>query len=416
MKESELLEILKNHADSGARRQAVESLMGNKVISNEAIEVLASSINDEDSGVTDSICRILSNLSGDAAKSALGFILPNIKTSDIRIRNIAAEIIKVIGRDYANLLIPYFSEPDPVIRQFAVEIASAFDNDIIINKIKEMLDDPNENVRSSAIEAVGYFHIEGIDEILIKRYDYEEDLKSSILFALGNIQTPSAEDFLLSSFKSSEDVFIKLTCLDMLSVFSKNEELANELFENYDFYPESIHTVLLKTIYSIFERLGKVKALSQEMRIIARNAIFEDDRSISYYGVISLGNFYTPDDIPALASEIFKENPITQKIILKNIIINSNSDIISYFIDELVRNIYTVGSEVNLISFIPELYNENPLDFIKFKNFQNIMIDKIIADRMIVNNIIFDVLEMIDKNNFNERLGEFLNSNGETKN
>ncbi len=400
MNSNEIIETFLNHNDPLARRQAIEGIKKRDLADKKLISIIINGLKDADFGVKDAIARLLSYQTDEIAIEISGQIIPFIESMDIELRNLSGEILKETGKFCPEIFIPYINDNDPNTVQFSIDIVSEYSADCLKPFLLELMNHVNDNIRSSAIEALGNYSDEDLLDTFINRFEFENDLKPTILVAIGKVKNSRAEQFLIECFSKSDDIFIKISCLDELSYFSDNIDLAEELYANLLTYTESIQTLLLKVIYSIFERKGINRVISFELRQIALNAILENDIDINKYGLISLGNIYYPNEIKELVDVVFKDNYFTQKLVLENLILYNTSDLIKGFFIEYFSNPYKCSCESNLLSLIHVIINENPDSKLELMQFQNIILEQLSEKKIILENIIFDMLESIDPENY----------------
>lgn len=406
MSNIEIIESFLNHNDPIARRQVIEDLTAIDLQNSNLVSILIDLLDDEDTGVKDSVARLLSSITDKTAIDVTKQLIHNVLSNDIELRNLSSEILKNTGKYCPEVFIDLFNNKDNLTKQFASNIVSEMKAEILKPYLLNLLNDTNENVRSSAIEALGNYQDSELLNILIERFDFENDLKPIIIESLGKIKNKKSEKFIISTFTNSEDIFLKITCLDSLSHFSSDLSLAEDLYQNISNYPESIHTLLIKTIFSIFERNKINKVIKPELRQLSRQALNEDDDEINYYGLISLGNIYLEEDIENLVYLVFRDNSNTQQILIENLIFYNNESIIRLFFNNYYDNLYKASCENNLLTYIPLLLKESSDKIDKLKEFQNIILEIIISRDINIDNVVSDIIESIDKENFNKRINK----------
>ena len=195
MNQLELKELFIGSQAPDQRRNAAEVLASNSDFDSDSAELLVNALSDEDIGVRDTVFRLLQSRTNHQAKLVNEYLVKLILDNDIEIRNLAAEILKITGIYSPELLIPYLNIEDIHIRQFTVDICSAINDNLILEELKKLFTvEKVTNVKTSLIEALGNFHDEEAEALLIQQFNIESDLKPVIIDALAKYQTTVSEE------------------------------------------------------------------------------------------------------------------------------------------------------------------------------------------------------------------------------
>lgn len=400
MTQEKIREIFISNPDPDARRNAAELLSNSPVFDDLTAELLVLGLKDEDIGVRDLIFRILQSRTGNDALLINKHLIPYIADTNIEIRNLSAELLKVTGVYDPSIIVPFFHSPDIHVRQFAVEICFAFSSDVIVKELKQMLPcEEISNVRASIIEAMGNFRDEEVEEILIRQFAVENDLKPVVIDSLAKFGTEKAESFIISVLDSDQDVFIKIACLDALSSFSQSRDLLFKLMKELLEFPESIRTMVLKSIVLISERIQIQIEINENMFSIARLALLEDDEKSVYAGLRVLNADLQLTDIPHLASAILSESNLILATTLE-ILLNLRAEkFIKDLFVEIVTQSYSQGSVQNIFSLLPEAIS-GECDSEAVQILQNVLFELLINEQIEPSVPNIDSLQSLDYKNF----------------
>jgi len=185
-------------ADPDARRRAAEALVtpGNLGV----VVPLASALQDDDKGVRDAAFRSLQTIGGINVARA---IVEYIGSENIVTRNLAAELLIKLGRTATPAIIPYLENESQDVRKFAVDILGAVGGDAPAAAMLAKLDDPDENVVVSAVEALGNMRAAVAVPSLFEAFERHNFAKAAVAEALGKIGSPAACPFLLRSLQEA---------------------------------------------------------------------------------------------------------------------------------------------------------------------------------------------------------------------
>ncbi|MGA2297112.1 MAG: HEAT repeat domain-containing protein [FCB group bacterium] len=359
---TDLIDNLLYHTDSSIRRNAAIKLSDFEFVEEKIINALVLGLKDSDRGVRDVCTRALSNPLTEFAGRYAEMVSPLIADKNIETRNLAAEIMKVIGEKSTNAILPYTKFNDADVRQFAVEIIGAIRNGDEWYHLIDMLNDENPNVRNAVIEALGNMGIEDTVGILIGMYEDEDELKPTIIESLGKIGGSNALDFLSGILSAENDILIKMAVIDSLASIGDNLGICEVLLDEIQSVVPELQVYLLKTICTIANRLGKVIVFPGELRYIAQRALYEEDIELRNAGLVALGNKYTINDIEALIKEVSRNNSDTQQLILNNLLVNCEFEVIIEFFTNFSLFCEKDDVALDLISQLPFIWDSIPYE------------------------------------------------------
>ena len=408
MNKFDLINELNNNSEASVRRNSALELIDMQAFDEESVKALVKGITDSDRGVRDVCSRALSEPNEGASLLYASLISPLICHQNIEIRNLAAELLIKIGEPSLAGIQIYFHHTNKDIRQFAIEITGkigtnyiggravnsqelnnevlesdygntneyqysetelAIEPQSVINFLSlyqsliELLKDDSENVRNAAIEALGNLRVIESIGILIDMYYEDNELRPTIIEALGKIGEQKSVDFLFHLMCTGEDIFIKTACIDALALCGNDIEICSTLMEELANTQKELQVILLKTIYAIANRINIDLELRDELRYIAYNALADEDIDFRFAGLVALGHSYNLNDIESLINEIVRRNEDTQQFIISNLLINSDSEVINEFFTEYFNQYQNREIEPGeFLSNITYIWDEVPID------------------------------------------------------
>jgi HEAT repeat protein len=239
--------------DPDARRGAAEALVspGNLGV----VVPLASALQDNDKGVRDAAFRSLQTIGGINVARA---IVEYIGNENIVTRNLASELLIKLGRTATPAIIPYLENESQDVRKFAVDILGAIGGDAPAAAMLAKLDDPDENVVVSAVEALGNMKAAVAVPSLFEAFEHHDFAKAAVAEALGKIGSPAACPFLLRSFQeavsaSPQDPATVFAILEAIGILG-SARAWEALHENVGKVSGRLRSALLHALMQIAER------------------------------------------------------------------------------------------------------------------------------------------------------------------
>ena len=357
------IETLQSHYNAAERRNAAEFLSSIEPIDENIMNAFINALDDNDNGVKDICFYTLTNINPDCYNTLAKNLSPGITSQSTEKRNLIADLLIKIGKEALNPLFPYLEHDDPAHRQFACDIIGRIPEPSSAPIIFKLINDDNNNVASSAIEAIGNLEYQPAFDKLTEIYPESEDLQPVIINSIAKIGDSRAYDFIMKILKNQNDEFIQTTCIDALAFVADQKDLFDNLMTMLPETKPALQGVLLKTIFAIAYRNNNYNfSLDSNLKNIARNAIFDDDEDISDAGFLALGNSYTEEDISALVHVVLKNSPDMQQIILANLLINSSSDVVAKFICDYAKLCNKDESHIEFFSYLPVVWAQTSLD------------------------------------------------------
>ena len=227
-----IVEDLKSD-DIDLRRMSAEDL-GYSDNENAAFELI-NYLNDEDKSVRDAVAEALKKVSNEKACYE---IVKLLSSNMIDVRNYAVDILTTLNEKAIPSLIFSLDSNDYDIRKFAVDILGNIKATPSNKNLILMLNDPNDNVLVSVIEALGNIGSEESVPHLIKIVNKGLTIKATIIEALGKIRSTQVIDFVLTTIDDDDSLISFLSIETMGKIGNKLNlpilinyiSLKNELF------------------------------------------------------------------------------------------------------------------------------------------------------------------------------------------
>lgn len=212
-----------NSFDPDEQRLAVEASV-NFGSREEIVDKLIWLLRDEDKGVRDavanailSIARQFESVKKEIVKNLCEFLC----YGDVCLRNLSAEMLRKIGKDALNEIMQLANHDNKDVRKMAVDLIGLIGDKSTVEFLIEKLNDPDPNVVTSSIEALGNIGNDRAIDILIDSFSKFGFAQIPIVESLGKIGESSENkkaisDFLIGVFEEVEDVILKSAIIEAL--------------------------------------------------------------------------------------------------------------------------------------------------------------------------------------------------------
>lgn len=188
MSELSIKEMLRS-GDSFVRRDACEAVAdsSNPEYLNDTVLLLS----DEDLSVREAAIAALTSIGGVNVANA---VIPLLRLDDSAQRNIAIEILAMLGLDVIDVIMGLFNDTDDDVVKFAVDIVAQMNMDeATVKRIAPLIEHSNPNVRASVAVCLGKSNAPGVINILLKALDDPEEwVKFSAIEGLGLVADKAA--------------------------------------------------------------------------------------------------------------------------------------------------------------------------------------------------------------------------------
>lgn len=333
------IEKLKESLKSGENRKIKDVLyfiLDNPLYDNELVEIVASFITSNDRGIRNLAIDCLLNIPDEFKAEASRHIVPFVESDNIEFRNIAADILVRYDEICYDFLKKYLQHTNAEVRQFSLDIWGNIGSQKDWEVVVKLLDDPSKNVVISAIIALGNIKLAEAVEILIKKYNLDDEYKPFVLNSLGKIGSTKATNFLKNVTRSESDPLLQIAAIEAFSLVDSDENFLNELLSKLPSIPKQIQPYYLKSIYNVAKETSTDRKIPQVLRTIALESLKENDLEIRESALMALGKSYEPFDVDYLIFEAFRLEPETIEWIVINMMQNSPDNVLADFIEKIV--------------------------------------------------------------------------------
>ncbi len=191
-------------ADEPQQRAAAITSLANFDDPN-AVAALTSAIKDPNTDLRQLAAKSLLQQHSNLAPT---FLCQYLRSEDVALRNLAAKTLAAFGTESLPALQKACSDPDQVVRKFAVEVIGLIGHASAVPTLLQRLHDQSENVVRSAIEALGLIAdpVSVVD--LLSGYDLYPFARPQIIAALGRIGDQQALPLLARALKSDDSALV----------------------------------------------------------------------------------------------------------------------------------------------------------------------------------------------------------------
>jgi HEAT repeat protein len=288
------ISMLLTGEDPDVRRRAAEELASTSGLA--PITALAGALEDDDKGVRDAAARSLLAIGGIHVARA---IVEYIVGTNIITRNLVAELLVKISNIAIPAVVPYLDHKDRDVRKFAVDILGLIGSDEPAARMLSLLDDPDENVVVSTVEALGNMKSAASVRALYATYDRFDYTRPAVAESLGKIGASDAEKFLILRLHQSlstlaEDPVTPFVIVEALGLLGGSEALG-ALQESQSLVKGTLRSASLHAIVRISEHLGQPIPASIEVKADYQAAIRDNDVAVRVSAVKGLSGYAGED-------------------------------------------------------------------------------------------------------------------------
>lgn len=259
-----------------------------------AVPHLVHHLQSQNIGVQEAADNALRKIGG---ATAVGGVIPLLRSDDAPIRNISMDILRDIGCDEFDSLKELLHDEDPDIRIFASDILGTSGNILAVPALCEaLLRDPEVNVRYQAAVSLGTLAFPEAADCLNKAMQDEEWVQFSVIEALTKIRAESSVNALVKALDSTSDLVASMI-VDALGEMG-NLKAVPLLLKRIEKSPTPLRNKIVRAVVSI---LGK-KSLSllgekEQGRLAAYllAALEDEDEEVQDAAIIGLASLGGPD-------------------------------------------------------------------------------------------------------------------------
>ncbi|HTP12463.1 MAG TPA: HEAT repeat domain-containing protein [Bacteroidota bacterium] len=319
--------------DPALRRRAAEELGGCTGFA--PIAALAAALRDEHQGVRDAASRSLSMIGTEnVARAVVEYLAdPNITT-----RNLAAGLLMHLKGQSTEALLPSLYDNDRDVRKFVVDILGANEAHEAVPHLLKLLNDPDDNVLISTVEALGNIRAAAAIAPLIGLFETKPYVQATVAEALGKIGGDAAAEFLLAKCRAllggpSSDPLILYTVIEALGNVG-----SSAVFEVLrTFLPASkgkLRRMILHVMISIGERCATCFDGNAVPREILLDALRDEDTEFQISAVKGLSHFPDDDTTMQLLREVSRSESLNTVLLP---ILEKRRNVLSAIVESLEK-------------------------------------------------------------------------------
>ncbi|NOZ08206.1 MAG: HEAT repeat domain-containing protein [FCB group bacterium] len=234
--------------DSDERRWAVYDLEEFKPA--DTINYLIEAVQDENRAVREAASEVLQGLPPEVCTKSL---TPLLGSDRIEVRNSVAMILVTYGDAAVNELLPALTSENEDVRKFAADILGLAGSEKAVDMLcKTSLSDPVENVRSSAVEALGKIASSKALLTLYELLNLPEGPRAEAAEAIGRIGHSDSKPFLEDRLGTKDPLFA-YAVVEALGKIGDKTSL-DLLYQMLDDSPELLKNEILTSILQIAGR------------------------------------------------------------------------------------------------------------------------------------------------------------------
>ncbi len=263
------IDMWKAQIDSGTVEEKREAIRAAKDFPIEqVIDTLISLLYEDNKAIQEAVIEFLMGCSEDIVVEKL---LPLLKEENADVRNAAIEILEKIGRDKVDIIGQCLNDEDKDVRLFVCDIIGKFGTEKALDYLIKALNDPEVNVRNSAVMGIGKVQSNRAVEALAELLSREEDtwVRFSIIESLTQINLPLAKEVLREALYQEKNELVLKSLLDAIAKFG-DEDFVYDAIYVFEF----LMTRKLADIYSNIIDLGLRVEKIEDKKLVYKFAVY----------------------------------------------------------------------------------------------------------------------------------------------
>lgn len=327
--------------------------------------------------------QIKSNQSTEFINYLLSEVSKHFISKVLKDRNLSIDIFILLQNHSRPFLEALIKNEDKDVRKVAVELITTLNYKESLPHIIDLLEDKDENVLYSTIEAMGKLATYSEVYLLFELYNKYPQFQNIIVGAISEIGGENTEDFIFEIFLKTEDVFSKMSLIQALAKVGESEQVLFKFVEEIQVAEEELRPIYLKGIYQIANRMNLDFELTDELRSIIYQSLLQNDEEYLLVALNLLCKHIILDDVSYFQNKfLIKNDELRNKLIvclceiedkdvylkLFDAIIDNIIELYSfeYFILEILTKIKMFEINDDIILFNNNL--ENLIRFLKSNN------------------------------------------------
>ncbi len=263
------IDMWKAQIESGTVEEKREAIRAAKDFPIEqVVDTLIKLLYEDNKAIQEAVIEFLMDCSDDIVVERL---LPLLKEEDANVRNAAIEILEKIGRDKVDIIGRYLDDEDKDVRLFVCDIIGKFGTEKALDYLIKALNDPEVNVRNSAVMGIGKVQSNRAVEALSDLLSREEDtwVRFSVIDSLTHINLPLAKKVLRDALYQEKNELVLKALLDAIAKFG-GEDFVYDAMYVFEF----LMTRKLSDIYSDIVDLGLRVDKIEDEKLVYKFAVY----------------------------------------------------------------------------------------------------------------------------------------------
>lgn len=323
---------------------------------------------------------IKSNQSPEFVNYLLSEVSKRFSSKILKDRNLSIDIFIILKNFSRPFLEDLLKSSEKDVRKVAVELITTLNFTESLPLVINLLEDEDENVLYSTIEALGKLATYNEVYLLFELYSKYPQFKSIIIDAISEIGGENTEDFIFTIYLETEDLFSKMSLIQALTRVGQSENVLYKFVEEIQVAEEELRPIYLKGIYQIANKMNLDFELTSELRSIIYHVLSQNDEEYLLVALNLLHKNIILEDVLYFKNKfLILNDELRNKLIIcitkiedKNVYINLFDVIIDniielysfeYFISEILNEIKKYEIIDDMDSFNNNL--ENLIRFLK---------------------------------------------------
>jgi HEAT repeat protein len=307
-----------NEADESLRRMAVEEL--GELRDPRAIPALARMLGEEKHiGVLEAAGEALVKIGG---LESAGAVVPLLATAEVFVKNLVCEVLIALGETALGAVIPLLKSPDHDVRKFAADVIGDIRSASAVGALIDSMADPDVNVICSALEALGKIGSgSAIDAMINAARGENSDAAYYAVLALGRVRDERVADFLLSLLSETSNPILRFAAVEAMG-FLGNRRTVRPLLGLLEGKDAALGKVVFKALGRIDVRYLEsvfLRTANEDLLRRAGEALRENDPELRKYALIALGAVGRPL-FENLLLEFLRNEDETLPFVMQNLV------------------------------------------------------------------------------------------------
>ncbi|GEM_PF-1312374 len=215
----------------------------------EYIPELVTLLSDDDVGVKEAALNALVSIGGEDVAEA---VVPLLTSSEASMRNIAVEVLEALGEDAFDVVVSLLRDADDDIVKHALDIISSWSDPRVVEHLIPLVSHINPNIRAAVAVCLGNVQGRESCEVLLSLLDDgEEWVRFSVVEALGQLDDAPLEPLLKAL--DNDSMIVKIGAIDAVGKVSTPASCAAILSKFKELLAQG-HCLPVPAVVDMFEK------------------------------------------------------------------------------------------------------------------------------------------------------------------